>query len=774
MKLGPEGKVKVLDFGLAKALDVEASSMSASELAHSPTITYGATVAGVILGTAAYMAPEQAKGRPVDRRADSWAFGVVLWECLTGKRLFAGEDAPDTLARVLTAEPDFTALPATTPWALHELLRHCLVRDVRHRLQAIGDARVVLEDLAAGTGEGAPLAPSTVAGAAATGKAASRQRLFARLALAGLGLSAVLGAALLWPSSPASSPPSIRAAIPLPEGLSLDGVGPPVLAMSPDGRTLAFLARRETGPQSLYVRRIEEAEAVLVPGSETAEGPFFSPDGRWVGFAVGVSLIAASPPELRKYSLETGLTQKICDLDDFFGATWSAGDEILFVNAPPTPLSKVAASGGEPTPLGPFQVGGDELEADVAWPELLPGGRHLVLTDWWAYGTGELVAVDLESRELISLGLRGSAARYLPTGHLVYAGEHASLMAVPFDARTLEVLGSPVALMPEIALGRGGVPAFAFSRDGTLVFATGYLPFSRREPLRLVRKERSGEAAPLSFAPDLFLRGAAVSPDGGRLVATTWDGSRWVFDLARGTRAKLPGELSTWGYRIVWTPDGQRMAFSAVLPGQTSLAIFAQNVDGAGEPEVLVEALPGREQYAAGWTPEGALVFWRSGGPGDLDTLLARIRPGSAEEVIWNEGGGVAAADVSPDGRWVAFDSDASGDFQIYATPSAGGGRRLAVTAGGGRYPVWSRDGRELYYRRDRAFFAVAVAPHGSGLEFGPEEHLFDWDSTREFSVGPDGSFFGTERVPGAAEQRLLQLRTGWFAEVERLAGGGP
>jgi serine/threonine-protein kinase len=345
-------------------------------------------------------------------------------------------------------------------------------------------------------------------------------------------------------------------------------------------------------------------------------------------------------------------------------------------------------------------------------------------------------------------------------------------MAVPFDPRTLKVLGAPVALMPEIALGRGDVPAFAFSRDGTLVFATGYLPFSRREPLRLVRKERSGEATPLPFAPDLFLRGAAVSPDGARLLATTWGGPRWVFDLARGTRAKLPGDQNTSGYRTAWTPDGQRVAFSGVSPGQPFYAIFVQSVDGAGAPEILVEPQAGREQFAAGWTPDGALVFWAAGRPGEADTLFGRIRPGSAPEVIWSEGGGVAAADISPDGRWVAFDSDASGDFQIYAMPPSTGGPRLAVTASGGRYPVWSRDGRELFYRRDHAFYAVSVRPQGPGLEFGPEEHLFDWDSTREFSVGPDGSFFGTERVPGAAEQRLLQLRTGWFAEVERLAGG--
>ena len=322
IKASIEGKVKVLDFGLAKAMDPGGSASGAaavSQLAQSPTLTMGATMQGTILGTAAYMAPEQARGGAVDKRADIWAFGVVVYEMLSGETLFAEGSVVDTLSAVMRKEIDLAKLPGGVSPRLRELVRRCLERDPRRRLRDIGEARLLLESALAGeSGEDAVPVSGPAASPSSSGR---RLAVAAAIAAAGL-IGLVVGR--VAPSSPALRAASaIRATIALPAGLELDGVGAPEIALSPDGSTLAFLARGESGPQHLYVRRLDSDEAKLVPDSATAEGPFFSPDGKWVAFAVGVSGLGGGiPQELRKQSLETGLTQTIAPIDDYFGGVW--------------------------------------------------------------------------------------------------------------------------------------------------------------------------------------------------------------------------------------------------------------------------------------------------------------------------------------------------------------------------------------------------------------------------------------------------------------------
>jgi Tol biopolymer transport system component len=760
VKVTPDGKVKVLDFGLAKAW--EGPGAASSDLSQSPTLAQAGTAAGLILGTAAYMAPEQARGKAIDKRADVWAFGVVLFEMLTGRRLFEGETVSDVLAAVLKTEPEWAALPAATPSRIRGLLRRCLARDPKKRLRDVGEARLVVEEVLAGTAGPEEASPSALVGARAWS-----ERSWMALALLASILAIAFGT--LWARSSLRGPgrtPVLRATIPLPPGLQLDGVGSPVLALSRDGRTLAFVARGETGVQGLYVRALDSAEAVLVPGSDTAEGPFFSPDGRWVAFAVGVSLTGGPPPALRKYSLETRLTQTVCPLDDYFGGVWRKDGSILFVGFLPGGLWTVPAKGGAPRPVFErFRHAGREAPMRVGWPDLLPDGRTVLLDDWEAPGESNLVTVDLSSGEMRDLGLRGWGARFLPTGHLVYAGTDGSLMAVPFDVRSLRPSGTPVALAVATAMARNNAPAFAFSDDGTLVRATGYLKGSTREPMRVVAVTAGGSRSVLSPEADLYARGFALSPDGRRIAVSTADDTIWVIDTQRGTRVKLPPAPIVDVLSLRWSPDGRSLLLAAARE-RGGYGILRRNADGTGSLETLLEAKG--ESEPVGWAPgtRALFSFVRTMG---VEATFMQQDPGAQPRVVFAEAGGVVGASISPDGRYIAFDSGASGDFQVHVRPVSGEGERVTVTASGGRWPVWSRDGRTLFFRRGRQVLAVPATVTGGGIRFGQERAVLEWDVARSFDVGPDGTFYGVEPVPGGAVQTSLEVQTGWFAEVARL-----
>jgi Tol biopolymer transport system component len=529
------------------------------------------------------------------------------------------------------------------------------------------------------------------------------------------------------------------------------------------------VARGETGVQRLYVRPLKAAEAALVPASDTAEGPFFSPNGRWVAFAVGASLAGGQPPELRKYSLETGLTQTICALEDYFGGVWRADDSIVFVGPLPGGLWAVPSSGGAPRLLVErFRRGGHEAAMRVAWPDFLPDGRTVLLNDWTAPGESNLVTVDLASGEMKDLGLRGWGARWVPTGHVVYVGIDGSLMAVPFDTPALRPKGTPVALAPGTAIARNNAPAFAFSESGTLVRATGYLKGSGREPMRVVAVTARGTRRVLSAEAALYARGLALSPDGRRLAVSTADDTIWVIDTERGTRVKLPPAPIVGVLGLRWSPDGRSLLLSGAQE-RGGYGVLLRSADGAGSFETLVET-PAGECEAVGWDPATRALVWFVRRIG-VETTFMRQEPGAQPQAVFSEAGGVVGAGVSPDGRFVAFDSAASGDYQVYVRPLSSEGERITVTARGGRWPAWSRDGRALFFRRGREVRAVAATLAGDGIRFGEERALLEWDVTRSFGIGPDGTFYGVEPVPGAAVETSLELQTSWFAEVERLVG---
>jgi serine/threonine-protein kinase len=767
IKVRDDGTVKVLDFGLAKAMDGASGPGFAASAAHSlsPTITTPAmTQLGVVLGTAAYMAPEQARGHRVDARVDIWAFGCVLFEMLTGMRAFEGSETTDTMAAVLKLEPAWSRIPATTPPEVTRLVRRCLEKDRRKRLQAIGDARIELEE----TGI-RPLAEPR-----SSSVSRRRERIWmAVAALAGL-IAIALGAASLRTPDEAA-PESLRAALALPAGLELDGSGPPEFTLSPDGRTLAFLARdAAAGYQRLYVRRLDDEASTVVPGSETAEGPFFSPDGRWLAFAVGASITGIHPPELRKFSLDTKLTQTVATVEDYFGGYWTEQGSIVFVGSQPRGLYSVPSGGGTPMPLvAQVRINGKDAARPFAWPEPLPGGAAVLITDWGTSSFGRLAVLDLATREFTSLGLDGAGARYVPGGYIVYGSRDASLMAVPFDPATRRTTGTPVALMRDIAFGRNNVPVFAFSPTGTFLYAQGYLRWSRREPLRMIRVAPSGSTTVLPFEPQLFRRGFALSPAGDAIIAGTWDDSRWVFDLARRTRTKLPVVGTVETHQMAWSPDGQRLALSGSTTDNTGVwSAFAQHTDGSGSVIPLGKPIEG-EIHVGGWLPDNMYVIAYTFTSATSGATFIRIGPDGRADTLFVDSGTVGAARPSPDGRWLAYDSTTSGNFDVYIAPLSGSQRRVTVShEPGSRNPAWSHDGRELYYLRDRSVFAVAIEPASDSLKIGPERKLFEWnvDTNREYVVGRDGAFYTVDTVPDAAKQTLIQLRTNWFDEVKRLA----
>ena len=404
----------------------------------------------------------------------------------------------------------------------------------------------------------------------------------------------------------------------------------------------------------------------------------------------------------------------------------------------------------------------------VAWPDLLPDGRTVLLNDWNAPGESNLVTVDLASGEMKDLGLRGWGARWVPTGHVVYAGVDGSLMAVPFDASDLRPRGTPVALAPGTAIARNNAPAFAFSEDGTLVRATGFLMGSGREPMHVVAVTATGTRRVLSAEAALYSRGLALSPDGRRLAVSSAGDTVWVIDTERGTRVKLPPAPIVGIMGLRWSLDGRSLLLSGA-PQRGGYGVLQGNADGTGSFETLVEA-PEGECEAAGWDPATRALVWFVRRIG-VETTFMRQEPGAQPRVLFVEAGGVVGADGSPDGRFVAFDSAASGEYQVYVRPLSSEGERVTVTARGGRWPAWSRDGRTLFFRRGREVRAVSATVAGDGIRFGEERVVLEWDVARSFEVGPDGTFYGVEPVPGAAVQTSVELQTGWFAEVERLAG---
>jgi serine/threonine-protein kinase len=680
VKVTPEGKVKVLDFGLAKAFMDESSDASDPGTTKSPTLSIAASAAGVILGTAAYMSPEQARGKQVDRRADIWAFGIVLFEMLTGKQLFMGETISDTLAAVIKDDPDWNLLPATTPALVGELIRRCLAKSPRQRLQSIGEARIALEEARSGGGASSvTLLSSTMSQTAADAStqavtAAPARRSRALLWLTSLVVVAAIAAFLgnLLGSSPRST--QARRFFLQPEGLQVSYPTQP--ALSPDGRRVAFFLGA-----TLYVRDLHALESVEIPGSNAATSPFWSPDGAWLAFGL--------KGRIYKVAAVGGTPIVVCDVPfgTLDGAAW--GDDNMLYLAPNSgPIYRVSDRGGDAEPLFPPEPG----ESDFHTPSTLPGGRGVVFTTHNTEGrqTIELFA-DGERKVLLTIpGARLEYAAWSRApgtsseGHLVYhrLNSNTGVWAVPFDLGTREITGDPFLLDTD-----GAFPSVG--KDGSLLYSVG----SGGGPQQLVIVNRKGEVVSHIGRPQLEASWPSVSPDGRSVLVSAMEGENrdiWLHDVERGTRTRMTFSPDA-DFHPNWINDGQDIVFSR---GSVGVSTFRRPADGSGDPQLFVDGynasiVDGVELMAFNlFLPDtGQDIFFRSV---DSDVAPQPFLQTSASEV-----GPV----LSPDGKHVVYWSDESGGNEIYLKSFPTGEGKWQVSTNGGAWPKWSRAGNEIIFR---------------------------------------------------------------------------
>jgi Tol biopolymer transport system component len=765
VKVTPEGKVKVLDFGLAKAF---AGDSTTEDLSNSPTLSMAATMQGVIMGTAAYMSPEQAKGKPVTKATDIWAFGCVLYELLSGHAAFEGDDITEILAAVVRAEPDWIRLPESTPQSIRLLLRRCLRKDKRQRLQDATGVRIEIEDTLT--------APATAAAPTfAPGTRGWRERvawLVVSSALALIAIAFAIGFALRAPKP--SQPMRLSAEIGV--DASLDTTLGSSAILSPDGTRLALVASGADQKRRIYIRSLDQLQATALSGTEGAFNPFFSPDGKWIGFF--------ADGKLKKISVQGGAAITLCDAPNGRGGSWGEDGTIVFVPEFRVALSKVSSAGGTPQPLTTLDKQAGEITQ--RWPQVLPGGKAVLFTSSRIAGTGagfedaEIVMYSMDSGQRKTVQRGGFHARYLPSGHLVYMHE-GTLFAVPFDLKRQEVTGQPAPVLEGVvtAPDNGGAQ-FSFSETGSLVYVAGR---SGGQNVSIYWMDREGKFTPLRGTPGDYSN-PAFSPDGKRLALQINDGKRtdiWVYEWERDalTRLTFGGEANSFP---VWTPDGQRITYSSVDKGGT-YNLWWIRADGAGDAQRLTESKSA--QYARSWRFDGKVLAFNQANPTyDIMTLSVEgneksgWKPVEPKPFLSSPFIEQSPA-FSPDGRWIAYHSTESGIFEVYVRPFPGPGGKWQISTGGGFIPKWSGNGKELFYRTvaDSKIMVVTYTASGGSFHadkpqlWSPGQFTDRGLGTYNFDLHPDGKRFAVLKAPGTGQTAAVDKVSfifNFFDEISR------
>jgi len=764
IKVRPDGSVKVLDFGLAKALappDVAqgfspaASRPEGPHMTNSPTITspaIGVTGVGTILGTAAYMAPEQAKGRAADKRSDIWAYGVVLVEMLTGQPLYSGDTVPEVLAAVIMKDPDLSRLPSTTPAPLRRLIQRCLQKDPKRRMRDIGEARLALEEkeeerapeVVRRTGQWFVVVPWLIAGA---------------LAIAiGLG----------WrKNTTVQTPAIVRYDVVPPAVMPLNLADRPAVALSPDGSTLAFTVL-DGGTIRLFVRGRADADSRAVPASDGAGNPLFSPDGRTLAFFAGT--------ELKSYA--DGVVRSLAKADtavNMRGLTWLDNTSLVYPPGNATGLIQVSVNGAEPKVVS--TVDRSKGERTHRWPSALPGGKVVLFTVGTVaspddYDTADIDALVVATGERRTVLKGASMAAYAPTGHLVFA-RGGSLYAVAFDPDTLRVREPAQLVVPGVAGDRTtGAVHFSVAADGSLA----YVPGMGTTEARWVWADRRGQLQPLPLAAGSYAD-PQISPDGSKVALVVIANDTrdiWIHNFSTKTFTRLTFGGQNW--TPAWSADGTQIFYTAAANTNATM-VMRRPADGSADA-VPIARIDGEAYLTDVHEGIGILHFKEAGGQPQGSTKFHIVSidlktPGKSVPLV-TTGGVDIAGSLSPDGRFLAYGSDESGRPEIYVRDYPGLRGRWQISTAGGEEPQWSADGRELLYRYNDLFMAVPVDTHAT-FQFSTPAVLFKGvynvrsSSLRSFAVDPKSGRFLMMRPSGEESERSrVRVVLNWFEELKQ------
>ena len=744
IQLTGKGVVKLLDFGLAKGLE---GGTLPSGLSQSPTLSVVGTRDGVILGTAPYMSPEQARGEELDKRTDVWSFGCVLYETLSGRRAFAGATISDTIASILEREPDWPALPASTPASIRSLLRRCLQKDRNRRLREIADAQLEIEEIQSVGGSGA----SEIAG-----PPARSGRAWIAAALAGLIVAIASLGWRAWTRSRDIAPAVHQAtrlniSLPITTGVTREAEGNSVgaLALSPDGRHIVYLSA-SVGRRRLYLRELDQLEPTPIAGTEGGYNPFFSPDGAWLGFA--------ADGKLKKVPLRGGAPTVLCDAPTVRGASWGPDGMILF-GLYAGGLSRVAAAGG--TPQVATTLDASRGEVRHAWPQILPDGRAALFSIRTArherVDEARIAVLSLETGRSADVLTGGIYPRYVSSGHLLY-WRPSSLFAVPFAPDRLAIAGEAAPVLEGVAgnVGPGAVYA-EVAGNGSLVYLAG-----GDDPVphgTLVWLDRQGKTEPITREQKVYGE-LALSPDGRRIAVTIADrpdtrGDLWVLDLGRGTWTRLTsGEATRFA---IWSPEGDQIVFASDRDGWFSP--FRVRADGTGGIEPLLQCTDSL-CWPTSLSPDGKTLALRRFNPGtQWDLWIMPLDGKHAAQPFVATKSSEGHACFAPDGHWIAYSSNETGRGEIFVRPFPKGDQKVQISKGADSGPVWSRSGREIFYvSGDQRMMAVTVRTAPT-FTAGTPQPLFEWTFDAPFGVSPDGQRFVTidrPRSPPAPPQLVV------------------
>jgi Tol biopolymer transport system component len=758
-----EGVVKVLDFGLAK-VDAPAVSAAGAGVSQSPTLTFGATRAGVILGTAAYMSPEQAKGRTADKRSDIWGFGCVLYEMLAGKRAFAGEDISDTLACVLRGEPDWNALPAAVPAHVRTLLRRCLEKDRAARIADIAVARFVLD-------EGA-----TLSSAAASPRKPSRQGWLAAFAASAVAAALALGFVVARrPASVVGPRPSPRVRSDLGADVSLVTLNAGASAvLSPDGTLLALTGSQAGGQSQLFVRRLDQLTALPLAGSEGAFSPFFSPDGQFVAFF--------ADGKLKKVSVKGGGVVTLCDVRNGRGGWWGEDHTIVYSpdNAIGTTLMAVSADGGTPRVVTRLEG----AEVTHRFPQLLNGGRAVLFMAHSAtgsYANANLVVQVLPDGPRKIVVRDAFYGRYARSGHLLFVRQD-SVLAAPFNLERLEVTGDAVPVLQDVTQGSGAGAQYALSDEGTLVYRQGD---AASDIVGFEFLSRDGRTSALPAAASNWSN-PAFSPDGHRValdISSRGQVQIWTYEWERDRLTRLTLDAAVH-VAPVWSPGGKWLAYASTAG--TGLSIRIQRADGGSAETRLTDGNHG--EIPGSWHPTGKYLAFTRQTPAHNDIMILPLD--GSEQSGWTAGqptpflntaANETAPAFSPDGRWLAYTSDESGASEVYVRPFPGPGGKWMVSNSSGNYASWSNSGRELFYSTNNGvIMSVAyrteadsfIAEQPKVVPGGRATFRGRTGSSRGFAVFPDGTRVLRAPLAEASTDRVADKVVfvfNFFDELKRL-----